>query len=230
MVKSIARLVLLAMAGAIIGIMIPVLAGGWYGVWLYTAKMYYWQQLPMIPITMLGGMWMAFSFWRDWVLFAAVVGGLAVLFSSFSRKQLPTHPKANFILLILLVTLACGVFAWQRQQTIKAIKIRYLDFCTAITEDQQAAYADLSPAYRQTISFQAFRQKLHDDDSAFSRGCGLYPYIPAEWDVSILGNHSMFFRNKLDFSDPLAGGMSIDLEKIDGEWYFDDEPSWYGLD
>jgi hypothetical protein len=242
MIKSIVKLGQWTIFGSLLGLIIPLLVGGARGLWSLSAKVqisqYLWQYfgdfLLSIPLTFVAGMFMASLFWRDWVLFAAIVGGLAAFSFLLLKNLFPSSSQKIFIvgIVLVIVAMACGCFYWQKELNIQAIHGRYAEFCTALGKnDYKAAYADMSPEYRQTISLYEFKQIPQKESNYGPSFSGICSYsISSKMDVTIQDNFGSISIGGLDFSDPWAAGTSLELKKVDGAWYFDREPFYYGLD
>lgn len=242
---SIRKLVVLTIFGFFLGAVILLLCGGLHALSDFFGKMdflppieYVGHFIILIILSIPVGMMTAFFLWRDWVLFAALLGALTAHFF-FTMKDWEwtiviqrSSPK-KFMLGVLIVAIACGIFYWQRQSTANVIVGRFTAFCSTVQKrDYETAYAYMSPRYRQQVSLNEFinvvTKKSLNGLPSFSGICS-YP-ISSKWDVSIWGDEGRLADPGWDFSDFLAFTISYPLKNINGEWYLDGEPIQGGID
>lgn len=200
--------VLVGAIGAVYGFIVALISlinsGGYLGLLFGTA--------------ILGALWAE----TNWGLPGAFVGAFATSLRFFWMRGAKRIPLIISYSLLGIAALIYASLSWyQNYQDRVIIDTRYSQLCQSIHRHRyETAYTHyMSPKYQQTHTLDEFRSDIMwGDINEFVEylGCTL----DFDHDIFISGNEATLFPEKLDPLEWDVVGPSLDLERVDGEWYF----------
>lgn len=163
--------------------------------------------------------------WDDLAILLFLFGSCFTLFSRL-LPYIRIAPKngGNIIRITLLVIFCIGLL-YQTQQGI-AIQKTYFEFCRAIeNRNYPLAYSYFSPDYRRQVGADTFVNEWLDLNSRYLHGCDgeFNGKIWHRWNGAAL--YPISWTNTA--CSLFFAGPELILVRVDGEWYFTGEDTWY---
>ena len=173
---------------------------------------------------LVGAMYM-FVFESEWLWVGGTVGAATGLMHAFWSSIVRRVSLTTTRRLVAVGSLVAAglIFAWvlSRAEDRSTIEARYLEFCTA-THDKEykVAYEYLSPAYRKFYDVDWFAE-----DYTSKGWCVPECTLDPRHHVSIRGRKATLLADEVSFGY-LYSGCVLEMEKVDGVWYFNGESYW----